>query len=59
MAKAGVPLMENKGDKTSDAIGSRILALEYQRSLDFRGGKSYDFLNVEVREFTFNRCPIQ
>ena len=31
--------------------------LEYPRSLDFSGLKSYDSSNVEVREFTFNRCP--
>ncbi len=27
-------------------------------SLDFPPAKTYAFLNVEVREFTFNRCPI-
>ena len=31
--------------------------LTYPRSLDFSGLKSYDSSNVEVREFTFNRCP--
>lgn len=33
--------------------------LVYSRSLDFTGLASYDFINVEVREFTFNRCPFQ
>jgi hypothetical protein len=31
----------------------------YPRALDFSGRKSYDSSNVEVREFTFNRCPFQ
>ena len=28
------------------------------RSLDFNCARSYDSSKVEVREFTFNRCPI-
>ena len=31
----------------------------YPRSLDFSSRESYDSVNVEVREFTFNRCPFQ
>lgn len=31
----------------------------YPRSLDIDGTRSYDLINVEVREFTFNRCPYQ
>ncbi len=30
----------------------------YRQSLDFTRPNSYDSGNVEVREFTFNRCPI-
>jgi hypothetical protein len=37
----------------------RAVQALYQRSLDFVKAESYDFLNVEVREFTFNRCPFQ
>ena len=37
----------------------RVVQALYQRSLDFVKAESYDFLNVEVREFTFNRCPFQ
>jgi len=28
-------------------------------ALDFSFPNPYDLLNVEVREFTFNRCPIR
>jgi hypothetical protein len=41
---------------TETAADSRR-QLIYLRSLDFGCPRSYDLVNVEVREFTFNRCP--
>ena len=36
-----------------------ILRLMYSASFDFPDSRSYDLPNVEVTEFTLNRCPIQ
>jgi len=55
-----LPTLTEVADRSRPAVFSpTIVQALYQRSLDFVKAESYDFLNVEVREFTFNRCPFQ